>query len=151
MNQLIVVITGLTVLAHSIFGCCDHYAALAADGQTPHCCDASDRHSHASENGRHHHAHDATENTAAVETESDGSSHSPSHDHQCKHEHCQWVTSKGDANADLQDISGDLKASFSTFSTIASLAVPIEMASGESGRCFAPALRSHIRLRVLLI
>ena len=152
MNQFIVLITGLHVLAHSIFGCCAHHTALAADGQAPQCCGASDRHIHAPENGGRHHAHDAIGNTEAVVEGGDESSHSPSRDHQCKHEHCKWVTSRGDTSTDLQGIAGNLTASVVTLSTIASLAMPVSGASAwESERCFAPALRSHLRLRVLLI
>ena len=151
MNQIVVVITGLTVLAHSIFGCCAHHGVSTAAGAMP-CCAAVVEHTHhAHEAGAGCDAHDAVASTQEVDRDHDESDHYPTHGHQCKHENCQWVSSRGDTSVDPQGAAWNLPVS-TPFTTFVDLPLPGAGPNGwESERFFALALRSHIRLRVLLI
>jgi hypothetical protein len=152
MNQLVVIITGLTVLAHSIFGCCDHHDISMAAGATQPCCAAVVEHAHnAHEAGSGCHAHDGVPINQAVDQDHDESDHSPAQGHQCKHENCQWVSSRSDTSVEPLSVTWDLPVS-TPFATFVGLHLPEAVANTcESELFFALALRSHIRLRVLLI
>jgi hypothetical protein len=155
MNQIVVVITGLTVLAHSIFGCCAHNGVSTTVGPASACCTAVVEHAH---HAHHAHlaeagcrAHDAVTGTQVAAHKHDESDQSPTPGHQCKHENCQWVSSRGDTSVDPQGSAWYLPVS-TPFATFVDLPLPGAGPNGwESERFFALALRSHIRLRVLLI
>jgi len=155
MYRLIIIVTGLHVLAHSIFGCCDHAFVAIPDSAGGHAC------SHCVvkfiEAGRHEHSH-----CDAVATQNDESIHSfttdisdqqsaPHQRHECRHDSCHWLTS--DASSDL-----DLPSSYfavTCFSTI-SVAIASNATSGywqesDVGRRHAPPLRLHLALGVLMI
>jgi hypothetical protein len=152
MNQLVVIITGLTVIAHSIFGCCGHHGISTVACTAQPCCAAAAEHPHqAHEAGSGCHADGAVPSTQAVDQDHDESGHSPAQGHQCEHKKCQWVSSRGDTSVDPQSVARDLPVStpFATFIGLRMLEAGANTL--ESELFFALALRSHIRLRVLLI
>lgn len=100
MQRLIVIITGLHVLVHSLFGCCSHHSHKL--GNSPpnssqsHCCAASSE-QHCSKHcgkakGTHSDRADGQVKAAqgaGFEVVSD-----PVSQHQCAHSACHWVASK---------------------------------------------------------
>ena len=154
MNRLIVIVTGLHVLAHSIFGCCDHVFAASSDTSTDHEC------SHAVardvEPSRHKHdCHDAVadprnESELSSTYESNGES-APHQRHDCRHADCHWLTSLKAAAASLLDYD-------CTPAGAARIAEPLALTplfglspERDIRRCQALPLRLHLAFGVLLI
>lgn len=155
MNRLIIIVTGLHVLAHSIFGCCDQAFVAIPDSAGGHAC------SHCVvkfiEAGRHEHSH-----CDAVATHSDEFTHlfttdisdqqsAPHQRHVCRHDSCHWLA--GDASSDLDLLSSYFVVTcFPTISVeIASDATSGYWPESDIGRRPAAPLRLHLALGVLLI
>jgi hypothetical protein len=161
MNHFIAIVTGLHVLAHSIFGCCSHRGehttprsfTLAAFecciSGSKHCCEPVDD---------CHDSHHAVETVDASETALlqakclfCESSSSPKQPHQCPHVSCDWlVVGTGTelatvalCNASWISEPADLDALFAT--------VADQIADNTQRRSFALPLRTHLAVGVLII
>lgn len=147
MQRLVAVITGLHLLAHSIFGCCAHHAAPAKN--TP-CCHSDQTfqctHPHAS----HRHPSEAVESTDSLQA---GFHQQSAPHHDCPHNSCQWLKSEridcsGLVNFHLTSVVAPLAIAASgllsdhTALSVHFLPAPLTQ---------APSLRLHLALGVLLI
>ena len=149
MNQLTVATTALLVLAHSVFGC-DTLSLQSEACNAPQLCLASEHHVHASQGSRTLNCHGNGHETDTADDHSN--QESPQRDHSCRHDQCQWIVSKADSSANFQQLDSSLAASFCSSATMAPSSLPSEaifMRAGASS--FAPPLRLHLRLGVLLI
>ncbi len=135
MNRFATLLTAVTVLLHSILGCCAH-AVQASSG-----CDET--HSVYTEHSQHDHGHSCSADKPLEEQ-------APSEGHECCRMKCQWL---------LPDAPGDLAAVLLSYSPIFDadqIATSIVASTWllEVLRFDAlPALplRSHLALGVLLI
>ncbi len=88
MRKLIAILTGLHVLAHGVFGCCDHgWAAMAApkvEASSSCACH------HA-----HHDQHDSQTAPAADICDAVGQNSPAPAPHECVHASCHWIAGGG--------------------------------------------------------
>jgi hypothetical protein len=94
-NKLIVAVTGLHVLAHSVFGCCVHFFSDSEPTKTEASCShSSNRLSEATPQHQTPHVdgNDCSniEHAAPSVLADDGSA--PKHKHACRHVNCHWKT-----------------------------------------------------------
>lgn len=147
MSKATIAVTGALVLVHSIFGCCGDHMHF---GQTPKslsCCNSE--HATSSVCTGHGHRHTTPAKTSdgqALEQQSPADSH----EHQCRHDSCQWIVQRDSAAAisHLMDIACLHAATQSTTDVLLDLAIN---GFSEPARAFAPPLRLHLRMGVLLI
>jgi len=139
MKPWIAILTGLHVLAHGVFGCCDH--SLAASARAPKSCSCHHQ-AHPSD----HHAHSSCPRELADEEESP----SPA-PHQCIHASCHWLSGDAEPNINLLDLSAPVAlvviVPIDRLATHAAEFWPDNAARGNS----ALPLRLHLALGVLLI
>ena len=155
MNRAVVCITGLHVLIHSIFGCCDHAFAAFSESVGGHVC------SHAvtkcDEAALHEHGHHdavAAHNDECEQSCKTGISDQQSAPHQrhdCRHDSCHWLTSEALPDIELLDSHCDTMYVPTTGAAIASLPASGFWPETDVGRYHAPTLRLHLALGVLLI
>ena len=148
MNQFVGLITGLYVLAHSIFGCCAHHGAHAAE--EPICVHAADEHcDEHSHNGVPHDPLDGDGDDSS--TCSLNSTDRPHHD--CPHAACQWVVTKSDCAGDLVQLDLNNMTAIAAISSQQAAATNTVAAFSDNSysRANAPPLRRHLALGVLLI
>ena len=149
MKTLVVLVTGLHVLVHSVFGCCAHHATAHgargesgcsrvahSDGSCAYCGEHQDESAIGAMEQHAAHGHDAQEGR-------------PGGGHQCVHDSCQWIVTKDTGGAFLsKSFSVPLQALAP--SAVGELAAPIA-ASGAAFLTSAAPLRLHLRLSVLRI
>ncbi|MEX2091465.1 MAG: hypothetical protein WD971_02250 [Pirellulales bacterium] len=135
MNRLIAAITGLHVLVHGIFGCCGHSLAAPRVAVPSHCCQA--------EHGDH-------DESASDRDHADQTPPAPG-PHECVHAFCHWLSGDSSPIIGELDLFGALPLaalhSASTSLTAAAEFLPADIL----GTSFAPPLRPHLALGVLLI
>lgn len=148
MNQWIVVITGLHVLAHSIFGCCAHH--VAHPSVEANCAYASDE-----PGNEHSHASAAQVSVESGVLESSVCCFHPLHSahHDCPHVACHWVVTKSICADDL------VQSRFELLTAIVDVASLRNAAKNTVALFFddfpsqtsALPLRRHLAFGVLLI
>jgi hypothetical protein len=147
MTQVVTFIVGIHILAHSVLGCCAHQGMPTPGPSRMLCCSTGDADAHRAHAQARHQCDHATDKAAdARGDESSGEQH------ECRHESCQWLPSKADASVELQQLSAELPYQPVTADGLGFL--PSSLASLVDGKAYhrlAPALRSHLRLSVLLI
>jgi len=154
MQQLISIILGLHVLAHSIFGCCDHVLAVLESVDNYACSHAVTK----SEEGcRHEHnnrdavaAHNANGEQSLAINISDQQS-APHEEHDCRHDSCHWLTSDALPTIDLLDFQCDAVHIQVNRAEIASGAASGFWLESDFGQYRTLPLRLHLALGVLLI
>ncbi|MGD9633222.1 MAG: hypothetical protein AB7G28_08050 [Pirellulales bacterium] len=139
MKPAILILTALHVLAHGVFGCCDHGALAAAQSSPPCVCHRTD----------HEHAHPSH---APVKSGDRIEKHSPSPaPHECVHASCHWLT--GSAGQTIVPPLASMPLALGTASPVSLLAVhaaefrPADTAASS----LAPPLRLHLALGVILV
>jgi hypothetical protein len=141
MRKLIAILTGLHVLAHGVFGCCDHgWAAMAL----PHAEQATSCACHHA----HQHAHDAPGANLCDAV----SQHLPAPaPHECAHASCHWMAGGGGPGIWSLEACGAM---------LMVAIVPIESSpllaghyrpSDDCARFPAPPLRLHLALGVIVV
>jgi hypothetical protein len=137
MKPIIAILTGLHVLAHGVFGCCDHGLVVAARAETACAC---------------HHTHDHADEAArsgdcdAIERDAPAPA-----SHECVHATCHWVAgSDGPSATTLDLVAPALMVSAALPANPALLAAEYQP-DDILGRTSAPPLRLHLALGVLVI
>jgi len=149
MNRLIAIITGLHVLAHSLFGCCSHEGAHAASA--PHCCHSTIENDCAHQHGLDHRLEQQAADSGfypLLKSNSAGNPH-----HVCLHSSCQWLETKPLCPTDVLHlgINGTMavvpfgNSLVDTAADAAAFSVLSDVIST------APPLRLHLALGVLQI
>jgi hypothetical protein len=162
MNNVVAIITGLHVLAHSLFGCCWHQREDAGRCSTPGaadlCCETSsegcfishndDKHCDQHVAAEVHGSEEASTNAEHCSFETHSTSQQP---HQCPHASCQWLTS--DSSGGLTVVVLCLVPAFwepvIAATTFASAADPF--AQKQLLESLALPLRLHLAVGLLLI
>jgi hypothetical protein len=149
MRTLIAILTALHVLAHGIFGCCDHGGA-AAGTNTPACvCHHAEHGGHEHGESGDHHADDVAEPASdCLATDEESPASAP---HRCIHASCYWLAA--DVVVSQHTFDFNCLAAFDANS--ASLASALNATEfwpdSARGQVSAPPLRLHLALGVLLI
>ena len=135
MNRLIAAITGLHVLVHGIFGCCDHGLAASRAAVPCHC-----HHAHHGDHTKSAGGHDLAEHKSPVQGP-----------HECVHTSCHWLS--GDASPRVGELDFFSAAPLDTLRPAStSLTAAAEFLPADIlGTSFAPPLRLHLAFGVLLI
>jgi hypothetical protein len=149
MNRLITIITGLHVLAHSVFGCCSHDTAHAKSA--PRCCHSANIQTCAHQDTQSQQFSLVSPDTEASPIES---VHVPARQHHdCLHSSCQWLDSKPISPADVFDLS--FNGLISVVPCLLGLCPSPANAAGDNFLSFAensaPPLRLHLTLGVMQI
>jgi hypothetical protein len=136
MKTLIAIVTGLHVLAHGVFGCCDH-GALATAGALPCVCEHV--HQHADEASNHH---------AGEHVDRHAPSDAP---HECVHASCHWVA--GGVGPSVTPLDFSLPATFVavTPTSVSAMHAAAFEPDDVRGRTSTPPLRLHLALGVLVV
>lgn len=149
MSRLISIITGLHVLAHSVFGCCSHDAARA--NTAPRCC-------HSASMQTCVHLDSQVQQLTLTPMNSDASRvecvHPPGRQHHdCLHSSCQWLGSKPFSPADVFHLS--FNGLVAIVPCLAGLSLYPANVSGDYflsvAENSAPPLRLHLALGVMQI
>lgn len=146
MNCVVAILTGLSVLAHSIFGCCDHVVASKLNARPSCSC-----HGIARTNAPSPTVAKATR-AGATQTKSVAckSPTSPGGKHECKHASCHWLA------------DGKTTLSHAPLERVVYIAIPIEQvidfsissrfANANLGSLAdGPPVRLHLLVGVLLV
>jgi hypothetical protein len=136
MKSLIAILTGLHVLAHGIFGCCNHGLVASSPAAKPCACH------------RAHHDHHVSPSSSRDVADEQLPSRAP---HQCAHSSCHWLT--GNAGPSISPPDFSVPVSFVAILPMRGLAMQAaEFRPADIlGPSFAPPLRLHLALGVLLI
>lgn len=158
MKQVVAIIGGLSVLAHGIFGCCDHVFASTPQGSAGYCrCHAAVAHSH--EHGDAHGNHNSSEPHSSQQ-ESPGSCDNcgftvqgqiPSGQHVCRHANCHWLKSSSSPIIRLFDLGCFFAAPILPPAAAASPSAWQQSTDFAVGRICSLPLRLHLAVGVLLI
>lgn len=148
MKRLMLLLTGLQVFAHSVFGCCAHTEHTRADFTSAGCCHQAIDSAPCAPAHRHRacatHGHSASPVVAGGEKNSD-----PRPTHQCRHDSCQWIVQKDAAPAgDLIQLAY-LPAY--TEANCCATARPLTIAQPLNRLASALPVRLHLWVGVLLI
>ncbi len=161
MNCIVTLITALHVLAHGVFGCCSHHShhtsGQADDIAVADCCSSARENCAEHEHLGHCHHHTASTDEASEATQGDGyitlceSKSLPQGHHQCPHASCQWVAPETAAALAFLTLDHD-QVFCTTIALTNRFATAIERTvANEELHTFAPPLRLHLSLGVLLI
>jgi hypothetical protein len=135
INRLVVFVTGLHVLAHSVFGCCPHAFATVEPSTIQRTCSHSvdgfpkqRAHQHGDKDAARPCSEQGDESTTVV---ADGR---PKSDHQCscRHADCHWKAGEGTSALELRDLIGSAPVAWVT------------SAINESGQSFGFTFESAI-------
>lgn len=157
MQRLIVIITGLHVLAHSLFGCCSHHSHklgnTSPNSSESHCCAASSEQHCSKHCGK---AKGTYYDRADVEVKvAEGAGFEvvsePVSQHQCAHSVCHWVASK--VSAPATHVMLERAPLFCAVSIPECFNADTERISeyAQQSNSSAPPLRLHLAVCVLLI
>jgi hypothetical protein len=159
MNQIVAIITGLHVLAHSILGCCLHHGEHLRSAAVPSGSDYRIKYCECStgpDDACHDHRHSAGLDNAfqavALAECAVGESHSsPQPTHQCPHASCQWLCNEATQASAL--ISLYQCPALSELVTVPTQSAINEVHDAEHGHkhFLALPLRLHLALGVLVI
>jgi hypothetical protein len=155
MNRVVVLVTALHVLLHSIFGCCDHALAAWTGNSGSHKCShaltTSDHHS------RHIHCHHRAvaghdnEQPQSTSSSSEDAPAVPCDNHDCRHKSCSWLTSEGPPEIHLFESHWNLVYSPVIHAVAESHAASVISPEIDAGRQRALPVRLHLAVGVLLI
>lgn len=137
MKPLVVILTGLHVLAHGVFGCCDHGLVAMAAAALPCACE------HA-----HHHADEASANADGDSVERHAPAPTP---HECVHASCHWVAGSAGPSVTPLDFSAPTMFAAVVPTTSSALHAAAFQPDDVRGRTSAPPLRLHLALSVLVV
>lgn len=141
MKKFIAILTGLHVLAHSVFGCCEHRLDVTPATATPEvktcCC--------------HHGAHVVQHRSAPGASDVAAQTVPQRSSHQCIHSSCHWLAASAGRSIELLDFSVpvaivDVQSVHGV--ALHSAAIPPD---NVLGRTSAPPLRLHLVIGVLLV
>jgi hypothetical protein len=137
MKSLIAIVTGLHVLAHGIFGCCDHGLAKSSPTGKPCAC---------------HHAHDHDHEGPSPSSRGAAVEEIPSQaPHQCVHASCHWLAISAGASVKPLDFSSPIPFVAIVTRGGETSQTGIFWPEMAAARSSAPPLRLHLALGVLLI
>jgi hypothetical protein len=136
MKPLIAIVTALHVLAHGMFGCCDQAAHSSTSASTPHQCVCH----HAD-----HHAHALVGVAELVETELPEQA-----PHECIHDSCHWVVGDSAFQLNLSDVSLTAVYSSAAYNAVGEAQAQAMWPDVDAGSLFAPPVRLHLALGVIL-
>lgn len=140
MKPLIAILTGLHVLAHSVFGCCDHGRVASPQTEAPCACSHAHHDDHHVRVSSSCDAHDV----AAEELPSQAP-------HQCVHASCHWLAGSAGPSVSPPDFSAPIPfGAIPPTRDVASQSAEFRP-DRAAGRSTAPPLRLHLALGVLLI
>jgi hypothetical protein len=136
MKSLIAILTGLHVLAHGVFGCCDHGVASAAQANRLCACHRS----------HHEHSQPTVSQRDLVDEQSPAG---PTHD--CVHASCHWMT--GDAAPTINPFDASMPATMTALVSFGPTAFQAAefWPDAAAGTFSAPPLRLHLSLGVMLV
>jgi hypothetical protein len=149
MRTLIAILTGLHVLAHGIFGCCNHGQTAMGPKSTACVCHHDDHAVHEHGESDEHHADDLAEPASdclAADEQSPASA-----PHHCIHASCHWLAAdvaSSHHNFDFQHLIALYGDSALLASALTYTAFWPDSACAPFS---APPLRLHLALGVLLI
>jgi hypothetical protein len=149
MNRLIAIITGLHVLAHTVFGCCSHDTAHAS--AAPRCCHSAEVQTCVHRDTQTQQLTQAPSNSDASQIESIRTPARQHHD--CVHSSCQWLESKPISTTDVFHLSFNGLVPIVP-SLIGLCSSPINVTGGyflSDAETSAPPLRLHLALGVMQI
>jgi hypothetical protein len=158
MKQLVTIIVGSSMVAHSIFGCCDHIFASPSQGVVGHChCHVKFAASH--EHGDAHSNHRSSEPHSSQQENPDSCDNCglteqgqvPGGQHVCRHANCHWLSSN--SSPTVSPLNLDIYFAAPTPPPVAA-ASPSEWQRSTDfavGRICVPPLRLHLAIGVLLI
>lgn len=148
MRQLTLLITGLQVLAHGVFGCCAHEGRASAEcAHAAYCYHAGDS---APTDPVHAHQYVSTDGHAPAcmaGHDRPDSDHQPQH--QCPHDACQWIVQKQAAPEGHVVPLTYLPAMAHADSGVAGNLLTVSQSAPSP--TYAPPLRLHLWVCVLLI
>jgi len=136
MKTWIAILTSLHVLAHGVFGCCDHGPVVSPQAVQSCSC--------------HHEVHDHL--TSSPDSRDAADQGWPSRQpHQCVHASCHWVV--GDSGPSVKELDFSAPISIAAFLPAGGSALPAAefWPDAARGTTSAPPLRLHLALGVLLI
>lgn len=146
MNCILTILTGLSVLAHSIFGCCDHVVASKPNARPSCCCHGIARTNTPSTAAAKVSAASPTQTKAMA----DKSPISPRESHECKHASCHWLA---DGKASLSHVGLEYVVYVATpVERVIDFTKPSLFAKSHFGMpAGAPPVRLHLLVGVLLV
>jgi hypothetical protein len=145
MNRLIVLITGLQVLAHSLFGCCVHAHAPSSGSVPSACCP----HTAACPQHTHQASLPSPGGSEAVTSLLTQKSSNHEQEHQCPHDACQWIVQKvAGPSIDAATIAYLPMSAYVDDSACLAMR---EFTEREIRQSAAPPIRLHLWFGVLLI
>lgn len=135
MKPIIAILTGLHVLAHGMFGCCDHRLVVTEVAESVCAC-------------HHGHGDDTTRSGDCDTIERDTPGRAP---HECAHDACHWVVGSDGPMAAPLDFSAPARLAIVPPATHSALYVAEYQPDDILGRTSAPPLRLHLALGVLVV
>jgi len=146
MNCVLAILTGLSVLAHSIFGCCDHVVASKSNARPSCSC-----HGIARTNAPSPAVAKATR-ASATQTKSVASKSptSPVRKHECKHASCHWLA---DGKTTLSHVPLEQVVYIAIpIEQVIDFSIPSQFANAHLGSLAdGPPVRLHLLVGVLLV
>lgn len=137
MKPIIAILTGLHVLAHGVFGCCDHGLVVTARSESACAC-------------HHGHGHADVASLSSDCASIERGLPAPA-SHECVHDACHWLAGgDGPSVAPL-----DLSVPTLVVSAVSPINLALDVANYQPddilGRTSAPPLRLHLAHGVLVI
>jgi hypothetical protein len=137
MKPLIAILTGLHVLAHGIFGCCDHGLVAPSRAAPPCAC---------------HHAHHDDQHVPSSNPHDVADVEQPAQaPHQCVHASCHWLASSVGKLINMPDFSTPIPLVASLPKSCLALQAAEFWPDIATDGTSAPPLRLHLALGVLRI
>jgi hypothetical protein len=136
MKPLIAILTTLHVLAHGVFGCCDHGVTATARANLPCVCHHSS----------HEHSHSTTSHSDLVDEQ-----HPTPAPHDCVHASCHWMT--GDAAPTVNPLEASMPVAMTALVPFGSTTFQAAefWPDVAAGTFSALPLRLHLSLGVILV
>lgn len=146
MNCVLAILTGLSVLTHSIFGCCDHVVASKSNARPSCSC-----HGIARTNAPSPVVAKATRaNATQTKSVASKSPTSPVGQHDCKHASCHWLA---DGKTTLSHVPLERVLIIAIpIAQVIDFSTPLQFANAHSGSLLdGPPVRLHLLVGVLLV
>lgn len=139
MKCTIIILTALHVLAHGVFGCCDHGEMAAA--QSPSSCVCHHAHH---KHGNHSHSQWAVDDRMEQNTPSPAP-------HECTHASCHWMTDSAGISIVPPHASTPLVLGVASPAALLAVHAAEFCLDDEADNSSAPPLRLHLVLGVILV
>lgn len=146
MNCVLAILTGLSVLAHSIFGCCDHFVVSKSNARPACCCHGIARtKAPATPVAKVSLAKSAPTKSVACKTPA-----SPTGKHECKHASCHWLA---DCKTDLSQVGLEHVVHIAVpAEQVIDFSTPTQFANAHfASPIEGPPVRLHLLVGVLLV